>query len=418
MFVHFGPVLVAGAPRVGDEPGEDGPGATTSGTSGTSTPTSTIPREWARAAAEAGMRYVVLTTKHHEGFCLWDSALTDYSVMATPYGKDLIGAVRRGGARRRAQGRLLSLPARLASSRLRRRRLPSTAKTASDVAALNAGEGREPISRVPPRPGPRAADPLRQDRLPLHGLLLRGRHDPRVVRPARQGTGLLGVRGAPRHGPGAAAGHRRQRSARHPGRLRHARAVPAGRSHVRQTASRSCGRRARPSTAAGATTATTWTTSRSTCWSGCSWTGSPRTATCCSTSVPRRAAASIRGRSPPSEASATGCGCTAGRSTAPVRPSSRRRRTPATRSAATASTSICSPGRSSTCTCRAWPAGSSTPSCSTTRRRSASSRCRRARRRALIHPGGQPEGTLTLKLPVQRPDVALPVVELFLAPGS
>ena len=32
-----------------------------------------------------------------------------------------------------------------------------------------------------------------------------------------------------------------------------------------------------------------------------------------------------------------------------------------------------------------------------------------------IHPGGQPEGTLTLKLPVQRPDVAVPVVELFLA---
>ena len=35
-----------------------------------------------------------------------------------------------------------------------------------------------------------------------------------------------------------------------------------------------------------------------------------------------------------------------------------------------------------------------------------------------IHPGGQPEGTLTLKLPVQRPDVAVPVVELFLVPGS
>jgi alpha-L-fucosidase len=37
------------------------------------------------------MRYVVLTTKHHEGFCLWDSALTDYSVTATPYGRDLVG---------------------------------------------------------------------------------------------------------------------------------------------------------------------------------------------------------------------------------------------------------------------------------------------------------------------------------------
>jgi len=57
--------------------------------------------EWAHAAADAGMRYVVLTTKHHEGFCLWDSALTDYSVMASPHGKDLIGpfvdAVRAAG---------------------------------------------------------------------------------------------------------------------------------------------------------------------------------------------------------------------------------------------------------------------------------------------------------------------------------
>ena len=59
------------------------------------------PRAWAKAAADAGMRYVVLTTKHHEGFCLWDTALTDYSVMATPYGRDLIGpfveAVRAAG---------------------------------------------------------------------------------------------------------------------------------------------------------------------------------------------------------------------------------------------------------------------------------------------------------------------------------
>jgi alpha-L-fucosidase len=59
------------------------------------------PREWARAAADAGMRYVVLTTKHHEGFCLWDSDLTDYKSTNTPYGKDLIGpyveAVRAAG---------------------------------------------------------------------------------------------------------------------------------------------------------------------------------------------------------------------------------------------------------------------------------------------------------------------------------
>lgn len=48
------------------------------------------PREWARAARDAGMKYVVLTTKHHDGFCLWDSELTDYKSTKTPYGKDAV----------------------------------------------------------------------------------------------------------------------------------------------------------------------------------------------------------------------------------------------------------------------------------------------------------------------------------------
>jgi alpha-L-fucosidase len=48
------------------------------------------PVDWARQAKRAGMKYVVLTTKHHEGFCLWDSKLTDYTVMNTPYGKDIV----------------------------------------------------------------------------------------------------------------------------------------------------------------------------------------------------------------------------------------------------------------------------------------------------------------------------------------
>ena len=39
---------------------------------------------------EAGMKYFVVTTKHHEGFCLWDSKLTDYKATRTPYGQDLI----------------------------------------------------------------------------------------------------------------------------------------------------------------------------------------------------------------------------------------------------------------------------------------------------------------------------------------
>lgn len=49
------------------------------------------PADWARTAKAAGMRYVVLTTKHHDGFCLWDSRLTDYKVTRTPHGRDLVG---------------------------------------------------------------------------------------------------------------------------------------------------------------------------------------------------------------------------------------------------------------------------------------------------------------------------------------
>jgi alpha-L-fucosidase len=48
------------------------------------------PRQWARDARAAGMRYAVLTTKHHEGFCLWDSALTEYKATNTPAGRDLV----------------------------------------------------------------------------------------------------------------------------------------------------------------------------------------------------------------------------------------------------------------------------------------------------------------------------------------
>jgi alpha-L-fucosidase len=48
------------------------------------------PNLWAGAAANAGMKYFVVTTKHHEGFCLWDTKLTDYKATKTPYGKDLL----------------------------------------------------------------------------------------------------------------------------------------------------------------------------------------------------------------------------------------------------------------------------------------------------------------------------------------
>lgn len=48
------------------------------------------PRVWAEEAKRAGMKYAVITTKHHDGFCLWDTALTDYKAPNTPARRDVL----------------------------------------------------------------------------------------------------------------------------------------------------------------------------------------------------------------------------------------------------------------------------------------------------------------------------------------
>jgi len=53
-------------------------------------PTCFNPKDWAKAAKEAGMKYAVMTAKHHDGFCLFDSKLTDYKATNTPAGRDLL----------------------------------------------------------------------------------------------------------------------------------------------------------------------------------------------------------------------------------------------------------------------------------------------------------------------------------------
>ena len=47
-------------------------------------------KAWARQAREAGMKYAVLTAKHHEGFCLFDTKYTDFKVTNTAIGRDLV----------------------------------------------------------------------------------------------------------------------------------------------------------------------------------------------------------------------------------------------------------------------------------------------------------------------------------------
>ena len=53
-------------------------------------PTNFQPKVWAKIAKNAGMKYAVLTAKHHDGFCLFDSQLTDYKSTNTQAGRDLV----------------------------------------------------------------------------------------------------------------------------------------------------------------------------------------------------------------------------------------------------------------------------------------------------------------------------------------
>jgi alpha-L-fucosidase len=61
-------------------------------------------KEWVRIAKDAGMKYIVITSKHHDGFCLWDSALTDWDVGGSPFAprdplKELADACTEAGIR-------------------------------------------------------------------------------------------------------------------------------------------------------------------------------------------------------------------------------------------------------------------------------------------------------------------------------
>ena len=59
------------------------------------------PDEWVRLAKDAGMEYICITTKHHDGFCMFDTKYTDFNIMNTPYGRDILKelaeACERGG---------------------------------------------------------------------------------------------------------------------------------------------------------------------------------------------------------------------------------------------------------------------------------------------------------------------------------
>jgi alpha-L-fucosidase len=53
-------------------------------------PTNFNAAEWVDLAKRAGMKYLVFTAKHHGGFCMWDTKFTDYSIMHTPFQRDVV----------------------------------------------------------------------------------------------------------------------------------------------------------------------------------------------------------------------------------------------------------------------------------------------------------------------------------------
>ena len=136
------------------------------------------PRQWADVAARAGMKYLVITTKHHDGFCLWDSKLTDYKATNTPAGRDLLRPMVEAFRERGLRIGLLPLADRLAPPAFRHRPahrpLPQWPRTARAERRPRPGEVRQ----LPERPGARAAHRLRQDRRALVRLQLpqAGRH--------------------------------------------------------------------------------------------------------------------------------------------------------------------------------------------------------------------------------------------------
>lgn len=62
-------------------------------------PTKFDPDAWAKLAQRAGMKYMVVTTKHHDGFCMFDAHNTDWKVTRTPYGKDVLAMLSKASVR-------------------------------------------------------------------------------------------------------------------------------------------------------------------------------------------------------------------------------------------------------------------------------------------------------------------------------
>ena len=89
MFIHWGPVSLKGT-EIGWSRGAEVPVAEYDALYKKFNPTLFDADAWVTIAKQAGMKYVVITSKHHDGFCIWDTKLTDYNIMNTPFHRDIL----------------------------------------------------------------------------------------------------------------------------------------------------------------------------------------------------------------------------------------------------------------------------------------------------------------------------------------
>lgn len=90
MFIHWGPVSLKGT-EIGWSRGREIPVQEYDSLYKQFNPVHFDAEEWVKLAKDAGMKYIVFTSKHHDGFCMWDTKYTDYNIMNSPFRRDVVG---------------------------------------------------------------------------------------------------------------------------------------------------------------------------------------------------------------------------------------------------------------------------------------------------------------------------------------
>jgi len=89
MFIHWGPVSLKGT-EIGWSRGKEITVAEYDTLYKQFNPVNFNADEWVKLAKDAGMKYIVFTSKHHDGFCMWDTKYTDFNIMNSPFKRDVM----------------------------------------------------------------------------------------------------------------------------------------------------------------------------------------------------------------------------------------------------------------------------------------------------------------------------------------